>query len=196
MNALIFVLIAILLALIILLFCKLAALSSHYDDLMDKVFKQEEELKKHESIFETQRTAIVRNQQAIDKIEEKRVCSIFAVQDVQELHAKRLSAVEEKVESSLKGSIVVGPMADANSNESADDTTAETDAEDEPTERQPRQPYPPNVREMAEKFIIAEYNTTSVKTIAKLLNIPRATVQRWTKQLIKRGAILPKKQQE
>lgn len=35
---------------------------------------------------------------------------------------------------------------------------------------------------------------TSVKTISKLLNIPRATVQRWTKQLIKRGAIQPKKQ--
>ena len=110
-----------------------------------------------------------------------------------------MSAVEEKVESSLKGSIVVGPivvgpMADANSNESADDTTAETDAEDEPTERQARQPYPQSVREMAEKFIIAEYSTTSIKTIAKLLNIPRATVQRWTKQLIKRGAIQPKKQ--
>lgn len=191
MNALFFVLFAIVLALIILLFCKLAALSSHYDDLMDKVFKQEEQLKKHESNFETQKTIIVKNKQAIDEIKEKSIRSLCVVQ---ELHAKRLSAVEEIVESSLKGSIVVGPMADANSNESADDTAAETDAEDEPTERQARQPYPQSVREMAEKFIIAEYSTTSVKTIAKLLNIPRATVQRWTKQLIKRGAIQPKKQ--
>lgn len=191
MNALIFVLFAIVLALIIFLFCKLAALSSHYDDLMDKVFNQEEQLKKHESNFETQKTIIVKNKQAIDEIKEKSICSLCVVQ---ELHAKRLSAVEEKVESSLKGSIVVGPMADANSNESADDTTAETDDEDEPTERQARQPYLQSVREMAEKFIIAEYSTTSVKTIAKLLNIPRATVQRWTKQLIKRGAIQPKKQ--
>lgn len=191
MNALFFVLFAIVLALIILLFCKLAALSSHYDDLMDKVFNQEAQLKKHESIFETQRTIIVKNQQAIDEIKEKSIRSLCVVQ---ELHAKRLSEVEEKVESSLKGSIVVGPMTDANSNESADDTAAETDAEDEPTERQARQPYPQSVREMAEKFIIAEYSTTSVKTIAKLLNIPRATVQRWTKQLIKRGAIQPKKQ--
>ena len=191
MNALFFVLFAIVLALIILLFCKLAALSSHYDDLMDKVFNQEAQLKKHESIFETQRTIIVKNQQAIDEIKEKSIRSLCVGQDQ---YAKRLSAVEEKVESSLKGSIVVGPMADANSNESADDTTAETDAEDEPTERQARQPYPQSVREMAEKFIIAEYSTTSIKTIAKLLNIPRATVQRWTKQLIKRGAIQPKKQ--
>lgn len=191
MNALFFVLFAIVLALIIFLFCKLAALGSHYDDLMDKVFNQEEQLKKHESNFETQRTIIVKNQQAIDEIKEKSIRSLCVVQ---ELHAKRLSAVEEKVESSLKGSIVVGPMADANSNESADDTAAETDAEDEPTERQARQPYPQSVREMAEKFIIAEYSTTSIKTIAKLLNIPRATVQRWTKQLIKRGAIQPKKQ--
>lgn len=191
MNALIFVLFAIVLALIIFLFCKLAALRSHYDDLMDNVFNQEEQLKKHESNFETQRTIIVKNKEAIDEIKEKSIRSLCVVQ---ELHAKRLSAVEEKVESSLKGSIVVGPMADANSNESADDTAAETDAEDEPTERQARQPYPQSVREMAEKFIIAEYSTTSVKTIAKLLNIPRATVQRWTKQLIKRGAIQPKKQ--
>ena len=183
MNALIFVLFAIVLALVIVLFCKLAALSSHYDDLMDKVFKQEEE-------FNLEKKLITEHQQEIANIKK----NIYAQITYQDQYAKRLSAVEEKVESSLKGSVVVGPMADANSNESADDTAAEADAEDEPTERQARQPYPPSVREMAEKFIIAEYSTTSIKTIAKLLNIPRATVQRWTKQLIKRGAIQPKKQ--
>lgn len=188
MNALIFVLFAIVLALIIFLFCKLAALSSHYDDLMDKVFKQEAQLKKHESNFETQRTIIVKNQQAIEEIKEKSIRSLCVVQ---ELHAnKRLSAVERNIHVILKDYIDPGEAP------TADDTTAETDAEDEPTERQARQPYPQSVREMAEKFIIAEYSTTSIKTIAKLLNIPRATVQRWTKQLIKRGAIQPKKQQE
>lgn len=191
MNALIFVLIAIVLALIILLFCKLAALSSHYDDLMDKVFSQEAKLLEYNQRFETHHNDIANNQRAIDEIRKKHIDAQTTFQDQ---YGKRLSAVEEKVESSLKGSIVVGPMADANSNESADDTAAETDAEDEPTERQARQPYPQSVREMAEKFIIAEYSATSIKTIAKLLNIPRATVQRWTKQLIKRGAIQPKKQ--
>lgn len=193
MNALFFVLFAIVLALIILLFCKLAALSSHYDDLMDKVFKQEEELREHTKRFEMHHKDIANNQRAIDEIKEKHIRALTTANDKLD---KRLSAVEEIVESSLKGSIVVGPMVDANSNESADDTAAETDAEDEPTERQARQPYPQSVREMAEKFIIAEYSTTSIKTIAKLLNIPRATVQRWTRQLIKRGAIQPKKQQE
>lgn len=185
MNALFFVLFAIVLALIIFLFCKLAALSSHYDDLMDKVFNQEAQLKKHESIFETQRTIIVKNQQAIDEIKEKSIRSLCVVQ---KLHAKRLSAVEDKIH------VIGKDYIDSGEAPTADDTTAETDAEDEPTERQARQPYPQSVREMAEKFIIAEYSTTSIKTIAKLLNIPRATVQRWTKQLIKRGAIQPKKQ--
>lgn len=190
MNALIFVLISILVALVIVLFCNLAKLSSYYDDVMDKVFKHEEKLSEYNQRFETRHKDIANNKRVIDEIREKHINAQTTFQDQ---YAKRLSAVDEKVESSLKGSIVVGPMADANSNESADDTAAETDAEDEQTERQARQPYPPSVRSMAEKFIIAEYNSTSVKTIAKMLNIPRATVQRWTKQLIKRGAIQSKK---
>ena len=183
MNALIFVLIAIVLALIILLFCKLAALSSHYDDLMDKVFSQEEVLREHTQHFEMHHEDIASNQKAINEIKDNHIRALTTAHDKLD---KRLSAVE-KIEEFTSGAHIVGDSTST-------DDTAETDAEDEPTERQARQPYPPSVREMAEKFIIAEYSTTSIKTIAKLLNIPRATVQRWTKQLIKRGAIQPKKQ--
>lgn len=185
MNALIFVLIAIVLALIILLFCKLAALSSHYDDLMDKVFKQEEELREHTQRFEMHHKDIASNQKAIDEIKDKHIRALTTEHDKLD---KRLSAAEEKIEVFTSGATIVGDST-------ATDDTAETDAEDEPTERQPRQPYPKEVREMAEKFIIDEYNNTSIKTMSKLLNIPRATVQRWTKQLIKRGAIQPKKRE-
>lgn len=184
MNALFFVLIAI--VLIIILFCKLAALSSHYDDLMDKVFKQEEELRKHTQRFEVHHKDIANNQRAIDDLKDNHIRALTTANDKLD---KRLSAAEEKIEVFTSGAHIVGDST-------ATDDTAETDAEDEPAERQPRKPYPPSVREMAEKFIIAEYNTTSVKTMSKLLNIPRATVQRWTKQLIKSGAILSKKQQE
>ena len=183
MNALIFVLIAIVLVLVIVLFCKLAALSSHYDDLMDKVFKQEEELREHTQRFEMHHKYIANNQRAIDEIKEKHIRVLTIRHDMLD---KRLSAAEAKI--TAMENVPVAP-------EDIAEDAAEADAEDEPTERQARQPYPQEVREMAEKFIIAEYSTTSIKTIAKLLNIPRATVQRWTKQLIKRGAIQPKKQE-
>lgn len=185
MNALIFVLFAIVLALVIVLFCKLAALSSHYDDLMDKVFKQEEVQREHTQHFEMHHEDIASNQKAINEIKDNHIRVLTIGHDMLD---KRLSAAETKVEEISKGSIVMGEAI-------AEEDAAEADAEDEPTERQARQPYPKEVREMAEKFIIAEYSTTSIKTMAKLLNIPRATVQRWTKQLIKRGAIQPKKQE-
>ena len=73
MNALIFVLFAIVLALIIFLFCKLAALSSHYDDLMDKVFKQEKE-------FNLEKKLITEHQQEIANIKKNTtfvVCSLL-----------------------------------------------------------------------------------------------------------------------
>ena len=184
MNALIFVLIAIVLALVIVLFCKLAALSSHYDDLMDKVFKQEECLQDYNKRFEVHHKDIANNQRAIDEIKDKHIRVLTIGHDMLD---KRLSAAEAKVEVLEKGTIVASETITT-------EDAAEADTDDEPTERQARQPYPQSVREMAEKFIIAEYRTTSIKTIAKLLNIPRATVQRWTKQLIKRGAIQPKKQ--
>lgn len=159
-------------------------MSSHYDDLMDKVFHQEAELLEYNQRFETHHNDITNNQRAIDDLKDNHIRALTTAHDKLD---KRLSAAEEKIEVFTSGAHIVGDST-------ATDDTAETDAEDEPTERQARQPYQPSVREMAEKFIIAEYSTTSIKTIAKLLNIPRATVQRWTKQLIKRGAIQPKKQ--
>lgn len=183
MNALIFVFIAILVALVIVLFCNLAKLSSYYDDVMDKVSQHEEKLLEYNQRFETHHNDIANNQRAIDDLKDNHIRALTTAHDKLD---KRLSAVE-KIEEFTSGAHIVGDST-------ATDDTAETDAEDEPTERQARQPYPPEVREMAEKFIIAEYSTTSIKTIAKLLNIPRATVQRWTKQLIKRGEIQPKKQ--
>ena len=180
MNALIFVLFAIVLVLVIVLFCKLAALSSHYDDLMDKVFKQEECLQDCNKRFEMHHKDIANNQRTIDEKP--------SVHDFQALK-RELDAVREELV------LVKEVLDEKNAAETLAEDAAETDAEDEPTERQARQPYSKTVREMAEKFIIAEYSTTSIKTMAKLLNIPRATVQRWTKQLIKRGAIQPKKQE-
>ena len=144
MNALFFVLFAIVLALIILLFCKLAALSSHNDDLMDKVFKQEEELRKHTQRFEVHHKDIANNQRAIDDLKDNHIRALTTANDKLD---KRLSAAERKIH------VIVKDYIDSGEAPTADDTTEGTDAEDEPAERQPRKPYPPSVREMAEKFI-------------------------------------------
>lgn len=49
--------------------------------------------------------------------------------------------------------------------------------------------YPEEIKKAAIDFIVSEYGRMTITEIARLLNIPRSTVNDWTRKLIKDGKI-------
>lgn len=167
------IILAVLATMIIIAFNRLSELESFYSELLNNLVQTQGELQEANNRLNAHFADISNNQKAIDEIKDKY------------LSVKK----EQKDESINPLPDVANPAAEEQSEAPAAEDEPLNEASEEQPVRQVRQPYPPEVREMAEDFIKAEFGKSSYKTMSKLLNIPVSTVKRWTKQLIQKGVI-------